>query len=344
MDDAPAGQGSFRYDGFISYSHAADSAKSAHLRRGLQNFARNWRQLRALRIFLDNASLSANPSLWGEVERNLSGSGTFILLASPEAARSPWVAKEIAWWRAGSRARHLLIVVTGGELAWNHGEGDFDWDRTDCLPRALEGAFTEEPRWVDLRWMTEEDSGSLRDPRFQKCVADLAAPLHGRPKEDLIGEDVTQHRRVRRFTRGAVAAITALAVAAGTTSVIAFQQRDRARDQTRLSGVQHRREDSLRRLGAVCRRLGCLRRASTEAGDRPASFGEGHERPFRHRARASPLRNGRRDDGRRSGAHRGHLDGPRTDHRQGGRIRPVQRSPGCPGRRRPHGRGRRHQG
>ncbi|GAA0486268.1 hypothetical protein GCM10009544_54610 [Streptomyces stramineus] len=201
----------------------------------MQSFARKWRQLRALRIFLDNASLSANPALWSAVEDHLRASRTLIYLASPEAARSPWVGREIAWWKAGDRARHLLIVVTGGTLVWDHAAGDFDWRRTDCLPREMEDMFTEEPRWVDLRWMTEEDIGSLRDPRFQECVADLAAPLHGRPKEDLIGEDVSQHRRAKLFTRGAVSVVTALAVTAGITSVVAFQQRDRARDQNRLA-------------------------------------------------------------------------------------------------------------
>ncbi|MGA4951518.1 TIR domain-containing protein [Streptomyces lydicamycinicus] len=229
-------QHTHRYDAFLSYSHAADSAKADHLRRGLQNFARrSWRQLRALRIFLDNASLSANPGLWPEIERHLADSGAFILLACPRSADSDWVQKEINWWRAGLGARRMLIVVTGGELKWDHGAGDFDWEHTTCLPRTMAGMFSDEPRWVDLRWMSEEDPGSLRDSRFQQCVADLAAPLHGRPKEDLIGADVTRQRRTKRLVRGALAVITALAVAAGLGWVNAVQQRDEAQRQARLA-------------------------------------------------------------------------------------------------------------
>ncbi|MGW8972328.1 toll/interleukin-1 receptor domain-containing protein [Streptomyces platensis] len=229
-------QRTHRYDAFLSYSHAADSAKADHLRRGLQNFARSsWRHLRALRIFLDNASLSANPGLWPEIERHLADSGAFILLACPRSAGSDWVQKEINWWRAGLGARRMLIVVTGGELKWDHGAGDFDWGHTTCLPRTMAGMFSDEPRWVDLRWMSEEDPGSLRDSRFQQCVADLAAPLHGRPKEDLIGADVTRQRRTKRLVRGALAVITALAVAAGLGWVNAVQQRDEAQRQARLA-------------------------------------------------------------------------------------------------------------
>ena len=53
MGDGNAAERPYRNDAFISYHHASDSAKAAHLRRGLQNFARSWRQLRALRVFLD---------------------------------------------------------------------------------------------------------------------------------------------------------------------------------------------------------------------------------------------------------------------------------------------------
>lgn len=235
VGDGNAAQHTYRNDAFISYHHASDSAKAAHLRRGLQNFARSWRQLRALRVFLDNASLSANPGLWPEIERQLKDSGAFILLACPGSASSEWVRKEIAWWREDRGPRQMLIVVTGGALVWDHERGDFDWERTTCLPRTMAGMFADEPRWVDLRWMSEENPGSLRDPRFQQRVADLAAPLHGRPKEDLIGADVTQHRRTRRLVRGALAVITTLAVLAGVASVVAVLQRNEARSQARLA-------------------------------------------------------------------------------------------------------------
>ena len=37
---------------------------------------------------------------WGSIEAALKGSRFFILLASPESARSVWVQREVAFWRA----------------------------------------------------------------------------------------------------------------------------------------------------------------------------------------------------------------------------------------------------
>src|ERR1700735_1685437 len=83
-----------RYDAFISYSHAADGRLAPELQKALQRFAKPWYRTRALRGFRDDASLSANPDLWGSIEQALDASDHLILLASPEAASSKWVAKE----------------------------------------------------------------------------------------------------------------------------------------------------------------------------------------------------------------------------------------------------------
>lgn len=223
------------YAAFISYSSRADSHRARQLRHALHRFANPWRMVRALRIFLDNAALSADPGLWSRLEQALGESEYLILLASPESAQSHWVNKEISWWRQGPRASNLLLVVTGGELHWDRAAGDFDWDRTTCLPRALRAHFPEEPRWLDLRWMGEDHPDDPRDPRFQDCVADLAATLHARPKDELIGEDVSQRRKLRNFRwiMQGLAIMLGLGLIAAT--VIAFAQRDTAQDQARLA-------------------------------------------------------------------------------------------------------------
>src|SRR5882672_6180929 len=68
------------------------------LKAGLHRFAKPWYSLRALRIFYDEATLSANPSLWTSIQAALEQSEFFILLASPEAALSKWVKQEINYW------------------------------------------------------------------------------------------------------------------------------------------------------------------------------------------------------------------------------------------------------
>src|SRR5687767_1609322 len=111
----PAGATGGAYAAFISYSHAADGKLAPALQRGLHSFARPWFRLRALRVFRDEASLSANPGLWSSIEGALAKSEFFILLASPEAARSPWVGREAAYWVQHKSPETFLIVLTDGE-------------------------------------------------------------------------------------------------------------------------------------------------------------------------------------------------------------------------------------
>lgn len=202
-----------RYDAFISYSHAADGRLAPALQSGLQRLAKPWFALPVLRVFRDQTSLSATPGLWSEITRQLAQARHFILMASATAAASHWVGEEVRWWLANRSPQQILIVATDGEIHWDADAGDFDWSRTTCLPRDLAGRFAEEPLWVDLRWARDRNDLSLRHARFRAAVLDLAAPLHGRPKDQLDSEDIRQHRRLRIAGYGASAAIGVLAVA-----------------------------------------------------------------------------------------------------------------------------------
>jgi tetratricopeptide (TPR) repeat protein len=222
------------YDAFISYSHAADGRLAPELRSGLQRFATPWRlfrltnPVRSLRIFQDTASLSANPELWPTIERALVASKWFVLLGSPDAAASPWVGKEVKFWCQHKSPMHLLIVQTAGEISWDGAPKDFDWTKTNAVPQVLSGAFREEPRWVDARFARTEKQVTLRDPRFRDLVAEIAAPLRGLPKDDLIGEDIRQHRRLNFWRNTGVAFLTALLIVATWAAVIAIQKRNEA--------------------------------------------------------------------------------------------------------------------
>lgn len=59
------------YDGFISYSHAADGLLAPALQSGLQRLAKPWNSRRALRIFRDETGLSTNPHLWSAIVADL---------------------------------------------------------------------------------------------------------------------------------------------------------------------------------------------------------------------------------------------------------------------------------
>jgi len=203
------------YDAFISYSHSADGLVAPALQTALQRFAKPWWKPRAVKIFRDETSLSASHDLTLSIRSALDSSRFFILLASPGSARSKWVEREARLWLAEKKPDQILIVLTEGTILWDEA-GDFDWSRTNALPRALAGAFKSEPLWVDLTWARGDEQLSSRDPRFQQAVARLAAPLHGKSLDEISGEEVRQHRKTRRLAQGAVAAIAILAAAAMT--------------------------------------------------------------------------------------------------------------------------------
>jgi WD40 repeat protein len=217
-----------KYNAFISYSHAADLHSAAAVQQGLQRLARPWYRRRALRVFRDESELTATPSLWTTITGALDESDAFVLMASPEAARSRWVEQEIARWRESHGMDRFFIVMTGGEIAWDHERGDFDWSRTDCLPAALRGAFVEEPLFVDLRFVRGEETADLRHPRLRAAVARLAAGLRGVTVDDLISEDVRLHRRALRLAWSAVATLVLVTAAAVTGGVLALRARDEA--------------------------------------------------------------------------------------------------------------------
>jgi len=228
------------YSAFISYSHAVDGKLAPSLQRGLHRFAKRWYRLRALRVFRDEASLSTNPGLWSSIQAALADSEFFILLASPEAAQSQWVAREVDYWLRHKPITKLLIVLTDGEVVWDAGAKDFDWSRTSALPETLRGVFAEEPRHLDLRWARTGEHLSLSHPRFRDCVAELAAPLHHRAKDELVGEDVREHRRTVRLTRATIASLTVLVLAASGSGLVALAQRNDARTQRNRARTEAR--------------------------------------------------------------------------------------------------------
>lgn len=213
----------------MSYSHEADDLLAPRLQSALQSFAKPWWKRRALRVFRDQASLSANPHLWSSIAAALDSSEWFIVLASPGAAASPWVEREVAYWLEHRDPNRILPVLTAGRLDWDEELGRFD--ASSAVPPSLLTAFGEEPRWVDLGWGEEETQLDMRNSRFREAVADIASALHGVSKDDLESEEVRQHRRTRRTAWTAGVLLAVLALAAATGAVVAFDQRREAEAQ-----------------------------------------------------------------------------------------------------------------
>lgn len=217
------------YDAFISYSHEHDGAFAPALQTALERYAKPWYRMRALRLFRDDADLAANPALWRSIEQALGSSASFVLLASEQAAQSPWVDREVAWWLARRTPERMLIAATSPGLTWD--ERHNDWASGAPVPPSLRGVLGEEPRRVDLAGVRDADRWSTIP---DELLADLAAPLHGVEKDELRNAHKRQHRRTLRHAGAAIMALAVLLAASVVAASIAVVQRD---DAVRLGRV-----------------------------------------------------------------------------------------------------------
>lgn len=230
-----------RYDAFLSYSHSADGALAPAVRKGLQDLGKRWARRRAVRVFHDKSGLGMTERLWPSIRDALDESRCFVLLASPAAARSTWVEREIAYWRETKPDAPLLLALTEGELDWDDDAASFDSELSTALPPALADAYKEEPGWVDLRPFEHRDDLNIRTSAdFRRTIADIAAPIHGVDRDEIEGEDLRQYRVARRLRFAAVAGLATLAVVATIAAVVANQQAGEAERRGQQAEEQSR--------------------------------------------------------------------------------------------------------
>lgn len=199
-----------RYDAFLSYSHAADAEFAPFLQGALQRFARPIYRLRSVRVFRDATGLALTPELWPDIVRGIDGSRYFILLASPDAAASPWVRREVDHWLTLGREAPL-IVVTDGTIVWDAARNDFDWSQTTALPPNLGSVYANEPLHLDATGLKAQEL-SNRHPKVRSAAAQLYARLTGRALDDVIGEDIQTYRRNQALVAAALLIVAALVI------------------------------------------------------------------------------------------------------------------------------------
>ncbi|MFM5917897.1 MAG: TIR domain-containing protein [Novosphingobium sp.] len=183
MDEAEPGPAPARYRAFISYSHA-DSRFASWLHRKLEA----WSVPDAGRlspIFIDRAELAAGPDLSAQVREALAGSSALVVIASPAARTSHWVAQEIALFRELHPASPVLAALIDGEPA-------------HAFPEALlshRGALIE-PLAADFR--------AGRDGK-RLALLKIVAGLTSQPLDRLVQRDAqARTRRVMWITAGAL--------------------------------------------------------------------------------------------------------------------------------------------
>jgi TIR domain len=222
---------------FISYSHLADADVARAIQSALEQFAKPWYRLRAFRLFRDTTNLSLAPELWPEIEKALSESEFLLFLASSKAAKSKWVKKELLCWLERKDASKLLLILTDGEILWDDALGDFDWRRTTSIPEVLRGVFPQEPLYLDFTQL-RGDRLSINDGEFLDHIATIAAPLHGRSKDEIYGEHIRQHRKTMQLAWSAVISLVALTLTAFWLFGVAEIRREQAEQETRVATAQ----------------------------------------------------------------------------------------------------------
>ena len=216
------------YNAFISYSHAADGKLAPALQSGLEKFAKPWYKIRNLNIFRDEASLTASPHLWPNIQKALDESEYLIYMASPVSATSHWVAREIEYWIENKSIDKLLIVLTEGEIPWDNTTNNFLNADINSLPVILDKKFTVEPFYIDLRTARTQEDLSLNNPIFKKEVLKLAAQLHNKEPKNLAGEEVAAHHKMIRIRNAAIGILVFLLMAASGAAWLAIQNANEA--------------------------------------------------------------------------------------------------------------------
>ena len=224
-----------KYWAFISYSHR-DTKVAAALQRALETY-RLPRRLVGTRTavgevpaflkpaFRDRDEMEAGADLKATVREALAQSRWLVIVCSPEAARSPWVNREIIEFKKLLGEPRVLACIVAGEPFASRVPGR---EAEECFPDALRYALTPEglPQGEEL----EPIAADLRPQGDGEHLAmlKLVAGMVGVGVVELVRRDA--QRRARRMATIAAASVAGMAVMAVLT-VMAVQSRIEAQSQ-----------------------------------------------------------------------------------------------------------------
>jgi WD40 repeat protein len=116
----------------------------------------------------------------------------------------------------------------------------------------LKSSFPSEPLYADFSAAKAANKYSNSDPIFRDALLNVAAPLMGRPKDDLDGDDIRLHHKAERIAWIALALIVVLGLAAGFAANVAHQRQKIAESRALASeAISHMDDRSLALLLSI---------------------------------------------------------------------------------------------
>lgn len=237
-----AGPVSNHYDAFLSYTHQ-DRPVAKAVQDALHRIGRRFGQLRALRVFRDDTNLEVSQDLWGKITEAMNQARFMVVVLSPLAARSKWVNAEVEHWLTRRNGPLPMIVLAGGKLVWDQSNHCFNPLLSDAAPPVLTvpGVLPVEPFFLDVGH--DGPPWSASSAGFRDKMTALAAPMHGKPKDQLAGDDLREFRRTRRLRSAAIVGLALLSIVALVLGGLAFNQWQSAEEQRRAA--DHQRDEAI---------------------------------------------------------------------------------------------------
>ena len=248
----------FKYRAFLSYSHAdAAVARRVHTRleglridKDLVGRATSAGPVpQTLRpIFRDRDDFDAGSSLAASTVAALDDAAAFILIASPEAARSKFVNEELRFFKWRHPDRPLIPLIVRGK------PGDPD---QECFPATLrfavsaDGTVTDQPADILAADLRDDGDG------FERALAKVVARLIGLTPDEVYRRAERQRRRLARWRAAVGILIAGLAVCGG---LFFFQS--------------HQRQQTLNEVAALVEKYSAPGSTQAAVPDRKASLAD----------------------------------------------------------------------
>ena len=195
---------------FISYSHEADEELAAAIQTALQRIAKPLFKMYAIKVFRDQTNMVLSPNLWYTIENALAESEYFLYLASPQAADSEWVQKEIQYWVKNKPLDKLIIALTDGDIVWDDDGNEFDWENSNSMPFVFNGVYEGIPHFADFRLIKKEKNFTLNNPLFKREALLVASTIHNKSFAEISEEDEQSYKKIHRYRYIAIAVFALL--------------------------------------------------------------------------------------------------------------------------------------